>query len=71
MDQMTYEKIMDVIAIERHDELMCAKKSKWLMKKTFNPIRKLRFYIGAKRFMSHVFGIDSVIRKIEKMMEES
>lgn len=71
MDQMTYEKIMDIIAIERHDELMCAEKSKWLMRKTINPIRKLRLYMSARRFMSHVFGMDLVIRKIEKTMEES
>lgn len=69
--KITYEELMDIIEIERHDELMCAEKSKWLMKKTFNPFRKLSYYMDAKRFMNHVFGMDLIIRKIRKAMEES
>lgn len=67
----SYDKIMDIIAIELHDELMCAEKCKWLMKRTFNPIRKIRCYFDAKRFMGHVFGIELVMRKLEKLEKES
>lgn len=69
--RITYEKIMDVIIVERHYELMCAEKCRWLMKRTVNPIRKLRYYLNAKRFMDHVFGMDLIIRKIEKIAKES
>lgn len=31
--KITYEEIMDAIIAERHDELMCAEKSRQLMKK--------------------------------------
>lgn len=69
--KMTYEEIMDIIEIEKHEELLCMEKSKWLMKKTLNPIRKIRCYFDAKRFMDHVFGMDLVIRKLQKAKEES
>ncbi len=69
--KITYEEIMDIIDIEWHEELMCAEKSKWMMKKTLNPIRKLKLYLDAKRFMNHVFGIDLVRHKIEKASKES
>lgn len=68
--KITYEEIMDIIDVEWHEELMCAKKSKWLMKKTLNPIRRLRLYLDAKRFMDHVFGIELVKHKIEKLAKD-
>ena len=67
----TFEEIMDIIKNERHEELLCAEKSKWLMKRTFNPIRKIKCYFHAKRFMEHVFGMDLVIHKLQKAMKES
>lgn len=67
----TYGGIMEVIEAERYQELLCAEKSKCLMKKTLNPIRKIRCYFDAKRFMNHVFGMDLVIRKLQKTMKES
>lgn len=69
--KITYEEIMDIIEIERHEELLCAEKCKWLMKRTLNPIRKIKCYFDAKRFMGHVFGMDLVIRKLQKAMKES
>ena len=69
--KMTYEEIMDIIEIERHEELLSAEKCKWLMKRTLNPIRKIECYFDAKRFMGHVFGMDLVIRKLQKAKEES
>lgn len=69
--KLTCKEIMDIIEIERHEELLCAEKCKWLMKKTLNPIRKIKCYFDAKRFMDHVFGMDLVIRKLQKEIEES
>ena len=67
----TYEEIIEIIEIERYEELLCAEKCKWLMKKTLNPIRKIRCYFDTKRFMDHVFGMDLVIRKLQKAMKGS
>ena len=69
--KVDYEKILDIIDIEWHEEMMCAEKSKWLMKRSLNPIRKLIFYMDAKRFMAHVFGIELVRNKIRKTLGES
>ena len=69
--KMTYEEIMEIIELEKWDEQLCAEKCKWLMKRTLNPIRKIKCYLDAKRFMEHVFGMDLVIRKLRKTMEES
>lgn len=69
--KLTYEEIMEIIEIERYEELLCAEKSKWLMQRTFNPIRKIRCYFDMKRFMTHVFGMDLVILKLQKTMKES
>jgi hypothetical protein len=68
--KITYEELMDIIETERRDELMCAKSFKRLMKKTFNPFRKLGCYLTAKRCIDHVVGMDLVIRKIKNAMEE-
>lgn len=67
--KITYEEIMDIIEIERNEELLCAEKSKWLMKRTFNPIRKLDCYLSAKRFMGHVFGMDLIIHKLKNLKD--
>lgn len=69
--KLTYEEIIDIIEIEKHEELLCSEKSKWLMKRTLNPIRKIKCYFDAKRFMGHVFGMELVLRKLRKVMEES
>jgi len=69
--KITYEEIMNTMIIERHDELMCAEKCKWLAKRSLNPIRKILLFLDAKRFMEHVFGMDLIIRKIEKLEKES
>lgn len=69
--KMTCEEMMEIMEVERHEELLCAEKSKWLMKRTLNPIRKIECYFDAKRFMEHVFGMDLIIRKLQKAMKES
>ena len=67
----TYEKIMDIIITERHKEELCAEKSKWIMKKSFNPIRKINSYLSARKFMYHVAGMDLIIRKLSNLKEEA
>lgn len=69
--KLTCEEIMEIIEVKKYEELLCAEKSKWLMKRTFNPIRKIEFYFDAKRFMEHVFGMDLIIHKLRKAMKES
>ena len=69
--KLTCEEIMEIIEIERYEELLCAEKSKWLMQRAFNPIRNIRCYFDMKRFMGHVFGMDLVIRKLQKAMKGS
>ena len=64
--KIAYEELMEIIEIERHDVLMCAEKAKRLMKKTFNPFRKLNYYRDAKRLMAYVFGMDLIMCKIRK-----
>ncbi len=66
----TYKEIVDIIEIEMHEELLSAKTCKWMMKRTFNPIRKLRYYLDAKRFMNHVIGMELIMYKIRKTMKE-
>lgn len=66
---MKYEEIMNIIENERNAELECAKKSEWIMKKTLNPIRKIKCYLSKKMFMNHVVGIELVIYKLKKSQE--
>lgn len=68
---MTYEEIMKVIENEIHMEYLCAEKSKWLMKKSLNPICKIKSYFSAKKFMHHVFGMNLIKRKLERLSKES
>ena len=44
---ISYKEIMDIIEIEKHKELLCAETCKWIMKRTLNPIRKIRCYFDA------------------------
>lgn len=69
--KMTYEEVMEIIEIEMHEEYLCAEKSKWLMKRTLNPIRKIQCYFDAKMFMNHVVGMDLIKHKLQKVMRES
>lgn len=68
---MTYEEIMKVIENEIHMEYLCAEKSKCLMKKSLNPICKIKSYFSAKKFMHHVFGMNLIKRKLERLSKES
>ena len=69
--KIEYGEIMSIIENERDAELECAKRSEWIMKKTLNPIRKIRSYISKKMFMNHVVGIELVICQLKKFKEES
>ena len=62
--KFTYEEIMEIINFTRYNELMCAKTSKCLMKKTLNPILKLKLYLSAKKFMAHVRGMDLILNAL-------
>lgn len=65
-----YDKIMEIAETEKEQELLCAKESMRMMRKTLNPIRKLRLYFGAKRFKDHVVRMDLLIYQIKKHKEE-
>lgn len=67
----SYEEIMKIIKQDRHDEMKCAIMCRKMMKKTFNPIRKIKCYLDHRRFLEHVFGMDLVINKIERLSKES
>lgn len=67
----SYEEIMKIIKQDRHEEMICAIKCRWMIKKTLNPIRKIRYYLSYRRFQEHVFGMDLVINKIERLSKES
>lgn len=69
--KLTYEEIMDIIIVEIHEETMCAEKSKWLMKSTWNPICKIECFLSAKRFMNHVEGMYLILNKLQRTMKES
>lgn len=67
----SYEEIMKIIKQDRHEEMLCAIKCRWMIKKTFNPIHKINYYLSYRRFCDHVFGMDLVINKIERLSRES
>ena len=67
---MKYEEIMNIIENERDAEIECAKKSEWIMKKTLNPIRKIKCYLSKKKFMDHAVGIELVIFQLEKSQKD-
>lgn len=60
-----------MIENEINMEMMCAEKSKWIMKKTLNPVRKITSYFDAKRFMHHVLGMTLIKWKLERLSKES
>ena len=65
--KIEYEEIMSIIENERDAELECAKKSVCIMRKTLNPIRKIRCYLIKEMFMNHVAGIELVIYQLKKI----
>ena len=67
----SYEEIIEILEIDRAEEMLCAEKCLWLMKRTLNPIRKIDCYLSSKRFRNHVFGMDLVIDKLKRLSEES
>lgn len=69
--KMTREEIIVMIKDKMDGELECAKKTRWIMNKTFSPFRKLKCYHDEKRFMDHVFAMDLILQGIKTREEES
>ena len=40
------------------------------MKKTLHPIRKLKLYLSAKKFMAHVHGMDLILNALRNEEKE-
>ena len=64
-----YERIMNILQ-EAHDaELMTAKVTDQLMKKTWNPIRRIKMLVSRRRFMDHCVGISLAMLRIKREIE--
>lgn len=64
-----YERIMNILQ-EAHDaELMTAKATDQLMKKTWNPIRRIKMRASRRSFMDHCIGISLAMLRIKREME--
>ena len=66
MHEIDYFSVLNALREERHNETQCAIASYELMKKTINPIKRIKYSLSADRFMEHAFGIDLAIMKIQK-----
>lgn len=67
---MSYEKVMAILEDERQKELTCAMKSKELMRRTLNPIRRIQCKASFNMFMGHVNGIYWAIGRIRREAEK-
>lgn len=65
MAEVNYERIMEKLQKERDLELECAMRSKRIMEKTFNPIRRFKRWQDYEMFMNHVRGIDLAIHLLK------
>ena len=64
-----YERIINILQ-EAHDaELMTAKVTDQLMKKTWNPIKRISMWASRRRFMDHCVGISLAMLRIKREME--
>lgn len=64
-----YERIMKILQQVYDAELISAKTTDQLMKKTLNPIRRIEMRASRKRFIDHCVGISLVMSQIKKEME--
>ena len=64
-----YECIMNILQQVHDAELMSAKTTDQLMKKTLNPIRRIKMLASRRRFMDHCVGISLAMLRIKREME--
>lgn len=66
---MKNETIMNIIQNEYDMEMKCVGMYTDLMKRTYNPIKRVRLYFGRKMCLQHCVGINLVKRQLKKAME--
>lgn len=64
-----YERIMKILQQVHDAELTTAKTTDQLMKKTLNPIRRIKMRASSRRFMDHCIGISLAMSQIKRKME--
>lgn len=64
-----YERIMKILQQVHDAELISAKTTDQLMKKTLNPIRRIKMRASRKRFLDHCVGISLAISQVKRKME--
>lgn len=64
-----YECIMKILQQVYDAELISAKTTDQLMKKTLNPIRRIKMRASRKRFIDHCVGISLAMSQIKRKME--
>ena len=60
------EKALEIMKNEFDMEMMAAKASDKMMKKTLNPIKRLQLYKAKKIFIDHAVGIKLAMDKIKR-----
>ena len=60
------EKALEIMKNEFDMEMMAAKASDEMMKKTLNPIKRLQLSKSKKTFIDHAFGIKLAMDKIKR-----
>lgn len=66
---MNYDNVVKGLHDELDTEMQCAEIADKLMRKTWNPIKRISLWRERERFMQHCFGIELAISRIE--LEES
>ena len=64
-----YERIMKILQEVYDAELISAKATDQLMKKTLNPIRRIKMRASRRRFIDHCVGISLAMSQIKRKME--
>ena len=63
--------IIKMLEQEREWELACAIETRILMRKTLNPVKRIRLKLQAQMFMDHALGIGMCIRKVKNFKTQS
>lgn len=69
MSELTKSKVMTILDDERRSEVECAMAVRELRRKTLNPVKRFRYKQAYDMFMSHAFGIQLAMYRIEKAEE--
>ena len=64
-----YERVMKILQEACDAELLSAKTADQLMKKTLNPIKRIKMRASRKRFLDHCVGISLAISQVKREME--